>query len=140
MDEPPQLSVTADLASEGVKYHDLAGPDCLECSGVTVVQGIEVLRDRIGLTRGPSVPAGRLHRRGEIRKPGHVIPRSIADRRSGAESIAQSDAPDSWRTLHDVGGRRELGLSPFSDHALTKDNRLHPCAKSAGVRCAVVTF
>ena len=54
-DEPPQLLVPADLACPGVVDHHLSGPHGLQSLGVTAVQGVEVLRDRISLTCGTSL-------------------------------------------------------------------------------------
>ena len=63
--------MAADLARNGVVDHDLAGPHGLEHVGVTLVQGGEVLLDRIGLTRDSSFLAGQLNGAGELREPRH---------------------------------------------------------------------
>jgi hypothetical protein len=68
-DEPPQLLVAADLACAGVVDHHLARPHSLQSAGVTFVQRGEVLRDRISLVCGASLPACQLHGAGEFRKP-----------------------------------------------------------------------
>ena len=79
-DEPPQLPVAADLACAGVIDHHLARPHSLQGVGVTLVQRGEVLRDRISLACGASLPARQLHRAGEVRKPRHLNPLLLAGR------------------------------------------------------------
>ena len=70
-DEPPYLPVAPDLARAGIVDHHLTRPLLLQQVSVTLVQRGEVLRDRIGLTRGAALPARQLHGADEIRKPRH---------------------------------------------------------------------
>jgi len=66
--------VPADLARAGIVDHHLTRPRSLQDAGVTFVQRGEVLRDRISLARGASLPAGELHGTGEVWKPRHLNP------------------------------------------------------------------
>ncbi len=71
-DEPPHLLVPANLARAGIVDHHLTRPHSLQGVGVTFVQRGEVLRDRISLTRGASLPTRQLHGTGEVWKPRHL--------------------------------------------------------------------
>jgi hypothetical protein len=71
-DEPPHLLVAADLASLGVIDHHLPWPHGLQSAAITFVKRGEVLRDRISLTCGASLPARQLHGTGEFGKPRHL--------------------------------------------------------------------
>ena len=71
-DEPPHLLVAADLASLGVVDHHLSWPHALQSAAITFVQRGEVLRDRISLTCGASLPARQLYGTGEFGKPRHL--------------------------------------------------------------------
>jgi hypothetical protein len=75
-----EVPVAANLARVRVVDDHLTGPGVLERMRVTVAQRRQVLRNRVGLSRGARLSAGKLNRAREVRKPRHrsVCPLSAA--------------------------------------------------------------
>jgi hypothetical protein len=72
LDELAHLPVTADLAGARVVDHHLARPCRLQVASVTVVQGSEVLPDRVGAARLARLLARQRRGTGEFREPRHA--------------------------------------------------------------------
>jgi hypothetical protein len=70
-DKVLQLSVAPNLAHEGVIDHHLPRPHRLETVTVALLDGLEVLRDRVVTSGVLCVTACQLDSTDEIRKPGH---------------------------------------------------------------------